>query len=622
MIDVKSKLDIIGGVGACLAGAGLVVVGYLSRASGSMEIGLAALTGGAIYLLFRTRITGSSNPSLVASRPRELILHIIFFSTFAASIWLMHSNMYRPIGYFVLTSISVAAVAANILSCNTKSQTWLLLLEILLISFSLRYGLLYELPSLLGADPWGHAWIIKAWLDQGHILAYYNPHDPSAYNGYAYFPFMHLIIMATQLVDSVSPKDSLFLSIGLIYIASTIFIFLLGKDLVNTKVGLLSALFVSICQFNISWGAWLIPTSLGIGILPMLLWLVLKNKLNSRYVLLLLIMAFTLILTHTLSSFITACVFVLILVAVGIFKWQNKTDTEKMYIGPSFVLLFCVSMLAWWSYIFYYPQRSFFESSTDWLFKALRTDIVYMGAAFAESATPLGPLNRVGFLILIGVLVIGILFWLSPKVINSKRVGIVGAILALAIVIFGLPLLNLKTLVTERWLAFIAVLGASVVADGIFALSRVFNGEVAKSMLMVFIVFAFSMFMINSYGVNTRTPFYGADYAANPYRYAFTDGEMRASETIIGVYEGQITTDGAYQIHPFWVALGLGRAGRVEPLSIEGENRGLIVLREYIYSQQVITGFSKERYDDFLATFSRPPYSMIYNNQSVKAYFR
>jgi len=619
---IKSKLDIIAGAGTCLAGFGLALIGYLSGKSSTLEIGLAALAAGVIYLLFRTRITNFSNQPLSASRPRELIFHIIFFCTFAASIYAIHSAMYRPLIYFILTSFSVAAVAANILSCNTRSQTWVLLLEILLVAFSLRYGLLYELPGFYGNDPWGHAVFIKAWLNQGHILAVYNPYDPSDYAGYANFPFLHLIVMAMQLVVAPDPKDSLFLSIGLIYIVGALFVFLLGQYLVNTKVGLLSALLVSISQFHIIWGAYLIPTTLGLVLFSMLVWLVLKNKLNIPYVLIIIIMSFSIILTHTVSSFIVAVVLVLFLAATRVFKWQYTTGVEKVYIGPVFVLLFTISMLARWFFGNYYSTRTFFEAMGTKFVYSLNMDIQFMGASFQESVTPLGPLNRIGFLLLISFTVIGILFWLSPKVINNKKAAIIAGTLGLSIATFALPLFNIDNMLPGRWLAFIAITGSAIAAEGIFALSRLVKGGVAKSLIMVFIVFIFTAFVINSHNINTRTPFYGEEYMRDPIRYAFTDGEMRAVETITKVYDGQIATDPKYNVQPLWASLGLKESDRGRVLSIDGENPGLVLIREYMYKHQLIVGCSEDQYNNFLGTFKSTNYNMIYNSQPVKAYFK
>lgn len=608
------RLHIIGGIGGCLGGALLAYLGYASGEPATLEIGAAILAASAIYLLFRGRIASSPNPSLPASKSLALILHIIFFATFAASIYLMDSSPFRPPLYFLLTSISVAAVAGGILSSsNNKFQTGLLLLEILLISFSLRYGLMYEFPGFYGTDPWWHSLVVEGWLNNGHIVAQL----PTGYTSYADFPIMHLNIMGMRLITQLDPKDSLFLSIGLFYILSTLFVFLLGQRLINTKTGLLAALLISITSFHIGWGAWLIPTSLGIGIFAMLLWLIFKGNRNISSTLILIIMSFVLVFTHTIAAFATALALVFFLIASQVFKRLPGASGEQVNAGYSFLALFWVVMLTRWIYSFYSPSLSFFDAAFGWFVNALRVDVQYTGAAFEALATPQGTLNRVGFLMLIVFIVIGSLFWLSKGAISNKRAAIIIGAFGLSVVTFVLPFFNIENFIPGRWLPFIAVLGAVVIAEGILALSRLLNGGVMKSLLMVLIVFIFSMFMINSHGVNTRTPFYGKDYMQDPERYAFNESELTAVNSISEIYDGKITTDNEYRKMPFE-----GRAGleRVSSLSIEAENEGLVIIRKYIYTHQFAGGGSERESRDLLDSFSSSGYNMIYNNGEVEAY--
>ena len=90
------RLDIIGGIGGCLGGAVLAGAGYVAGEAGTLEIGVAVLVASAIYLLFRKRITGLSEPSLSAKTSLALVTHIVFFASFAASVYLAHSSLFRP----------------------------------------------------------------------------------------------------------------------------------------------------------------------------------------------------------------------------------------------------------------------------------------------------------------------------------------------------------------------------------------------------------------------------------------------------------------------------------------------------------------------------------------------
>jgi len=449
------------------------------------------------------------------------------------------------------------------------------------------------------------------------LIHYISAQLATGYTSYADFPITHLNIMAVRVITQLDPKDSLFLSIGLFYIFSTLFVFLLGQRLINTKTGLLAALLISITSFHIGWGAWLIPCSLGIGIFAMLLWLIFKGNRNVSSTLMLIIMSFVLVLTHTIAALVAALALVFFLIANQVFKRLPGASGEQINVGYSFLALFWVFLLARWIYSFYSPSKSFFDAVLGWFVSALRVDVQYTGAAFEALATPQGTLNRVGFLMLIGFIVIGSLFWLSQKAISNKRVAIIIGALGLSVVTFVLPFFNIENFIPGRWLPFIAVLGAAIAAGGILALSRLLNGRVMKSLLMVLIVFIFSMFMVNSYGVNTRTPFYGKDYMQDPQRYAFNESELSAIDTISEIYDGKITTDNEYRKLPLATQVGQERA---ISLSIEEENEGLIVIREYVYRHGIFAGQANEQSTRLLDSFSSSGYNMVYNNGEVKAY--
>ena len=583
-----------------------------------MEIGLAMAIASLIYLLFRNRVVSSSNLSLTANKSFILILNIIFFCTFAASIYLMGSAMYRPLIYFLLTSISVAIVAVEILCVRDKTMVWPILVKILLLAFSLRYGLLYELPSFYGIDPWWHGIMIETWLDNGELTR----HIPlmNIWSDYVDFPIMHLEIMATRLITSLGPKDSLFFSVGLFYIASILFIFLLGQRLADTKTGLLAALVISFASFHIGWGAWLIPMALGVAIFSMIVWLIFRASFTVSNISLIIIMSFVLVLTHTIAAFAAAIVIALFAIASEAYKGLRGTRIYKMYIGSRFVALFWVILLVRWFYSFRSPSRSFYDAVFTWFVDALRTDIEYVGTAFEPAEVtvtmPLVFLNRVALGLFIGFIVIGSLAWLSRQTINNRRVAIIASTLGLSVVCFVFPFFNVETMIPGRWLVFIAVLGAVVVAEGILGLSRIFKGTVIKALLAVLIIFVFSMFMVNSTSVNTRSHFYGEEYMQDPNRYAFTKSEMAAVDIISSKHGDKITTDNEYRKLPFQAVVGQ----EAVPFQLNVKSEDVVIIREYVYTHQFISGCTEEQAIQLLNGFSYSNYNMVYNNLDVKGY--
>ena len=614
ILDSYSKrLDFIVAIIGCIAGAAVATIAGITGASSTLEIGVAVLVASAIYLIFRNKMTLSPTPDLPASKSLGLSLHIVFFLTFAASMCLMHFSILRPQIYFLLTSISVAVVAAGILTAANKNCPGLLLLEIILIAFSLRYGLMYESHGFYGVDPWWHAILIEEWLNIGHSTFY----TPSGYASYAVFPMMHLDVMATRLVTQLDPRDSLFCSIGLFYISSISFIFLFGRSLINKEVGLLGALFLSINVSHINTGVWIIPTSFGCAICAFVLWLIYSRKYNMAYASILIVVSVVLVLSHTAAAFITGTILASLIIGKTLSSKMLSYDIEKFNLSYSLVIFFWVVMLAWWIYTMYYPSRSFFEATFGWFADALKIDAQYTGIAYKTSDVPMAILNRMQFLLTIIFIIIGSLTMLLPTISNIRRMAVIAAILIVTGIVFIFPYIGIDNLFPGRWRAFIAVAAAPIVALGMFSLSRMFVGGVKNALFLVLIVFTFSAFSVNSFGVNTATPFYGADYMRDPFRYAFYETELSAVDSISAKYDGTITTDNYYGKLPFKTRIGLGR---VNDLALKDEPVGLTVIRKYIYTHEFDAGGREPASTVFLNSFNSNKYNMVFNNSDVKAY--
>lgn len=193
----------------------------------------------------------------------------------------------------------------------------------------------------------------------------------------------------------------------------------------------------------------------------------------------------------------------------------------------------------------------------------------------------------------------------------------VTAVLGLSVITFGFPYFGITNLISDRWLPFIMVLAAPIVAEGILVLSRLLNGEHKKAVFLVLIVFVFALFTLNSYGVNTYTPFYGADYPKDPYRYAFNQSEMTAADSILAMNLSQVTTDVNYLSLPFD---GRTEPETMEPLGTNQEFTGLVVVRKYVYTHQYIIGDDKAEVDRLLNSLTGAKYNAVYDNGEVKAY--
>ena len=615
---VGSELDIIVGILSALGSTVLVFVGYIAHDSGTMEIGAAVLLGSSAYLLLKRKVTSKKESSFSENTNLALIAHIIFFLSFAASLFLMNLSLFRPFIYFVLTSVCVAAVALGILTSTTKVQIYVLLVEIVMISLSLRFGLIYEFPGFFGTDPWVHWGIISDWLEANHITALAG----ERFTKYASFPVMHLNILFTNTITGLDPKNSYYLATVVLYATSGLVVFLLGQILHSSRVGLLAALLLSIDVFNISWGGLMVPTSLGPVFFVVVMWMVCKKVLTIVEKAILVLIFLTMVYLHPLVSLAMSIALTLFYMGTKLFGRLGERPPESAGTGLNLLILLWVGTIASWLVASASPSSTLFEGLVATFFITLSTGVEFVGGAFQASETQYGPLNRIGFLAFVGLIIVGSLSWLQYRNTNNKRLAVLLTAFGLALLTFVFPLFNINNLIPGRWLPYVSMLGVFPAAVGIMWLSSSFDGKIVQSWLTVAIVFVLSFFLINSVAVNTRGPFYGREYMESPFRNSFLDSELTAAETILELYQGKIKTDGFYTDNfVFGNSAEHDRFIKFPMLVVNQEVEGLAIVREYLYDHPLNLHKSiPQSSDAFLTGFKESGYSFIYNNGQVKAY--
>jgi hypothetical protein len=169
-------------------------------------------------------------------------------------------------------------------------------------------------------------------------------------------------------------------------------------------------------------------------------------------------------------------------------------------------------------YAWFYYESPFFRNVFGWFQHALRTDLALAGVPYAASG---GSLNRMFFLLLIGLAVVGALSWLSQRERNSMRTAVLGGAAVVAATIIVFPMLNIGNLITGRWLAFAFLLAVGPMACGLLALTRLSSTDVGRAPLCALLVFGVCFFSVNNAGVNLCAPFYDT-----PGYYPYARSEM------------------------------------------------------------------------------------------------
>jgi hypothetical protein len=312
---------------------------------------IALIAGSISYLLFRNRISSNLNfvfparPTISLLSP--FVLNLIFFSLFSYTLFIaVTADVYAiPLSYFMLTAAMCVTIVLDIflMPQESKSYTYIILVKIIATSLLLIAIPHYFFPNI-GQDFWEHSTLVSRILSESHIPL-------AGYEYYRDFLAMHFVVAAVKAVTTLNIQVSM-MSIGLFQVMGLLSLFCIGRAVFNNKIALLGALFAGVSGAFIFWGYYIIPMSLGIGLIPVLIFLRLKSSKSDKkrtFTIFWLLISAIIIYTHTIAGLI----FVIILVSMYLadkfihFRSGKGLATGLAYSTP---VLFFVALLGYWMY--------------------------------------------------------------------------------------------------------------------------------------------------------------------------------------------------------------------------------------------------------------------------------
>jgi hypothetical protein len=572
-----------------------------------------------IYLALAWRQDVSFEFPSIPARFTAPILNILFLGLFSYSLLVLHFNTGgRPLGYFISIALMSTLVALEAVTTpqEAKGRNALILGKILFISLSLRWSLFYVYPgSYLGTDPWRNAAVYNQIIDAGHILP--------EIGGYFYMPVQHLVVTATAQVTGLAVREASMLSIGLFEGLSLIFIFLLGRKIYNTKIGLLAALLLAVNNLHIMWGWWIVAQTAGIALVSLVSFLVFTPQTYGKvvYRALTIIALIILIITHSVSAFVVLVILSIAWAGTVVYGWVSKNRQSS---SPGNVLIFfSVALIGYWLYITnFFPEYLRIIWGTGPEFSAT---ISYTPSLVARVNPAWSDLNRLGNLLFYGFATIGLLSTLNPRNINISRFILVFCgILLTSLIYLVFTVLNVEMMI-GRWFVFMDILLAVPAAIGLLLLANGLSASWVKLGVLALTSFLLAFLMITNATASFDSPIYPI-YLKD--RTALTVSEMNAADTIASVYPGQIVMDSAYSL-----SLTEKPGVRVTILSSQDVQNhftdivGLLVLRKYavdnVFLAMVDQGIYKVKmsYDPYQALESQG-FNRVYDNGSVGGYSR
>jgi len=575
-----------------------------------LELGVTLLCISGFYLLIGSRNNGIPDAiTLNLSSTNILTMNIVFFLLIILANFFFWSNLYRPQIYFITIVFCCALIALDILYAQNYLYSCWVLFKIFLIAFVIRAHLLFEYPGFYGYDPWNHMFWVQLLQEFGNISMVNTIKD-------GYPPLFHIEALTALLVTGLNLKDSLVFSIGFMYCIGIFFIFLFARSLTGLKIGLLSGLFIAVNPFHISWGAWLIPTSIGILIFSTVLYLI-NSKINQTAVnIIIILLTLLLIYVHTLSPLIIFLAILVYLISSylssKIFS-LNTVSTINYLSGSFLVAILGISVLSRFMYSPYTGSRTFLEFNLIPLTTTLEAAVAFQGGEIAGFTASDFPLNRIHFYLIVAFTLLGVLYWLKPRLQSKEKIGLILTLIALIIFSYGPALFGIRDFIPARWIAYAMVVAAPICASGIYQMCNIPRTNFFKFSVLILIIAILSFFTINSYDVNLHTPFYGK-LSENPVRYTFTESEMKAADTLLTVSDSTMDLGSDYYYQFAFQYYKMEKFGGIfaqNPKNYIVNENSIIVSRAYLDNYRNIEG-----YDSNLQS------NLIYNNHEVWASYQ
>jgi len=521
-VNIDKKLALI------LLGLGLIILLLAATAFRSVfliQVSVTLVLASGVYLLLhgRRRISSAkediaetqSVPLLQPSFSR--LLDIAFWGIFIASLLLISQQAYaRPLSFLILISIMSSIVGIQIF---TNKNTAYCLVKILIIGMLLRASVWYQFPGPVGRDPIIELDYVRQLVDAGHTGEYMYK--------YIYYPVAHILTAFTHFVTGLGLKDSFFI-LGIAEVMSLLFVFLIGRELFDKKIGLLAVLIMAVYDSHIYYGFWMKGMTLGVAFLPILLFLLLASRRKGialPLLILSMVIIYLIMLTHIVSSVIILTILVIAWLSSLICRALPSKEKFESPVTLTVVLLSATVFLGYTLYVsgFIYYIATFVEY-------ALSFDVALDKPVLSHRSAGTLTLQYLPKLIPIFLAILGCLSILNIKKLDRKtlsQVWLVPLAGAMVVLTFLLNYIGeFGALIPSRWFVFMSLLIAVPVAVGL--LSMLGKKRWCNLGVLFLLLLLFSGIMTTSYQANITQV---VPWVTNS-RDAFISSEMAAAETV------------------------------------------------------------------------------------------
>jgi hypothetical protein len=604
MGKVVNNLDIISLVFILTGGIVLLYLSF-SAGIGQYGMGLAFLAGAFVYLHLRKSshrmksLDTEMGDSKGENRHKTLLLlNFIFLLCFSASIYILHQALYiRPPIYFILVTAAYLSIFIEILYINKEGPACHLnILKTILLSLSFRAGRYFSFATIPGTDTQAHLAIANMISELGHIPGYEIMQDK-----YIYTPLWQVLVSATGILLDADSSKTLFFSIALPFvILISLFVFLIVKKIAaNVQTGLIALLFVNIADMFLIRGLTAIYTSsLVLCFFFLILFCFMQEKNNTIFSAFILLSIFSMVITHQLSTFCVLIIFFSLLVSKQVYNFllsrfelkDNEVKKLPLNINTTLFTFFLVFLVFYWStmgeggYTFFGGMVGRLKSSISRMFTEYTSACSYTNV-FATYDIWSNLLYNLGYSILLGLAVVGLLLWLNHKYISLTRFAYIIAAVSLFAVIYVGTYVGLGHMfIPHRFLAFLEVFLVICAAYSVYVIYRSYTQP--RGMIFVcFVVAALIFFMVTTPYINRNDAIYCNERV---HRTGYTSSEVASAVWAVSHSSNEIIyTDPLFKMYKIPTVADISLSDKSiirypRGININAKNkRGLVIVRPY-----------------------------------------
>jgi hypothetical protein len=482
---------------------------------------IAASIGALLFIVFNRYFTKEQKTILSFELPDDklhtlrLVTSTLFFVFYGLSFLMLLQGFYtKTVWYYIFISICTGVIAAEILFVKTKTQGMLNLIKsfLLVLNITLSNQILF---------PYGISLPDLGYHLNKLLIPIVNTGYVPQVGGYEYFPGNHILAAANILICGSDPKMTYLYLGGFVICLGMLFVFLIGREFVNSQFGLFAALIYTCLDYLIMYGSHPVHQAYNYFLSIMLFAVILYvyKKRDPRFSAFYPILVTTMVFTHHYSAMIILIILAS-LVIVEIFQRIKESDYKFRFLG--LFQIYVVILFAQWMY-YSHKMGSFvgiIEAYRDAFAKGAESFIE--ATAYDQLQIKTLFLNTVGSSILMVLSVIGFLYFLKNRSFFNNVIMVTTVILS---ILLGIGVvLKVPQLLADRMYPFLQLFGLVFLGSaGIIWLVKVSNIKIEQNKLklipVIVLIMCLSFFSLSSTIAGFETSLFVGEDTAYPKLY-------------------------------------------------------------------------------------------------------